>query len=448
MKKIISILLLMIFCLSFILSGCEKKTYVDFNDDDDGPVNFYGATFILMSQWAYEFKDKKGYTTTVDRQLERYKELESENNCHIEIVQTSNTKSYILAGGLTGANVTDLADLNGLEGYDLYKAGFLYSMDDIPNIDPEEEKWGSKGFKSSACFDGQYYGFLNYYWENVPQFDGAVFYNAILGDELGLVDPHEFVENNEWTWANFSSQVALGTRNVDESKCYGLLYEKPESICQAAIFSNGGEIVKQTDSGYYVSGLSSSESVEALEFIADLNQKGYIGGNFSDNTAVYFVGESFHGTLNSSQTTDQFSVTMEKYGLLMFPYGPSGNSETVSGYTYFNRRLFFFPTATTNQPDEVGLFTNMLFEHLPDSPEDGWRSIAGDQYFHYDQDFENFVYSVENCNYDFSIQLYDAYEDLVKAYSSIIDGSASVGNALSSIEDKFTETIDIELNGK
>lgn len=448
MKKILSVILLAALCLSVLLAGCSKKPEFNFEEEDDGDVNFYGATFTLMSSWAQEFKDKKGFSATIDRQLERYDEIEKNTNCHINVVNEGNPSGLMLSGGISGRGVTDLLDTYGIAGYDLYKADLLYAIEEIPNIDPEAEKWGPESFRLTGRFNGVDYGFINYYWENVPQFNGSLFFNCKVADELGLVDPHEFVEADEWTWANFTEQLALATRKIDEIEYFGLHVEMPTSLCQAAIFSNGGSLVTQLDNGFYKANLTSAENIEALEFVAGLGQKGYLGGDFASNTAAYSCGESHHGTLNDSTSSDHYSVMIEKYGLMNFPYGPSGNPDCVSGFLYENRRLFFFSAVTDNPVDEIGLFTDMLFEPLPGSPEDGWRSIAGEQFFHYDQDFETFVYCVEHCNYDYSIQTYALKADIARAYTAIIEGDDGVSVILSAIENEFSDVIDKELNGR
>lgn len=448
MKKIIVFILLSALCMSMLCVGCSKKPEFEFEEEDDDTVNFFGTTFTLMSEWAYEFKDKPGYTATVDRQLQRYDDIEKATNCHVNIVHSGDGPSLMLSGSIAGRNVTDLLDTYGVTGYDLYKANILYAIDEVPGIDPESEKWGPEGFRAFGRFGGRDYGFINYYWENVPQFNGSIFFNCKLGEELGLADPHEFIEKDEWTWATFTEQLASAKRKVDETEYYGLEVEMPEAMCQAAIFSNGGSIVKQLDNGVFVSNLLSDENIAALEFVAGLAQKNYIGGKFTENTAPYFCAESHHGTLNSSHTTDQLSVTMEKFALLNFPYGPSGSPESVGGYLYFNRRLFFFSTVTFNPVDEIGIFTDMLFEPLPGSPDDGWRSIAGEQFFHFDQDFDTFVYCVEHCNNDYSIFTQDVRMDLVKVYNDVLSGDGGASVALSTVDKEFSNVINTELNGR
>lgn len=446
MKRFVAALLCAAICILTIITGCDNKPYLNIEEDDDGTVNFYGATFKLMSEWSHEFKDKKGFTATTDRQLQRYEDMEKDNNCHIEIIDTWKGPSLILMGGLAGKNVTDIIDMFASDGYDLYKAGFLYSLDEVPTIDPEDEKWGPDSFRILGRFNGVDYAFMNYYWENVPQIHGILFFNNDLKDVLGLDDPHEYTENGKWTWSVFTEQISLATCNIDEISYCGVQSAMPESLFQAAIFSNGGSVVKKLDDGRYVSGLTSRETTEALEYIAGLAQKGYIGGIFEEFTVPYLCTESEAGTLNTSQTDTAFSVTMDKFELIGFPYGPSGSPESVSAYIYDGKRMLWFPTTTFNSIEDVGTFADILFEPLPGSPEDGWRSVAGEQFFHFEQDFDQFIYSVEHCNYDYSIQTREARVNLEKAYAAILECSESVTVAIAAIETEFANAIDFELN--
>ena len=66
--------------------------------------------------------------------------------------------------------------------------------------------------------------------------------------------------------------------------------------------------------------------------------------------------------------------------------------------------------------------------------------------FHHTEGFDNFVYMAENCNYDYSSQLFKVKAKIYSAMGPAINGKKTPADVIESIKELVQAEIDIEMN--
>ena len=83
-----------------------------------------------------------------------------------------------------GYNTIDFLDSHAANGgTQLYKANLLYALDEIPNIDMSDNKYGSARFLQYGIFDGRNYGFYQFAWEFPPEYQGVIHLSLVNTSE-------------------------------------------------------------------------------------------------------------------------------------------------------------------------------------------------------------------------------------------------------------------------
>ena len=90
-----------------------------------------------------------------------------------------------VAAGMQTLDVIDSHATNA--GIELYRAGILAPLEDIPNINGYDEKFGPLRFRQYGIFDGKLYGLYQYNWDFPPEFACAMMFNTDMLNSFGLV---------------------------------------------------------------------------------------------------------------------------------------------------------------------------------------------------------------------------------------------------------------------
>lgn len=438
MKKIVSLLLLSALCFSVVLAGCSATPEIP--EEEEGRIYFYDATFTIMTAWPEEFRDKAGSSTTNDKMMQRYADLKSEYGVNIDFLVSGYDDADIimLQNQIAGRGCAELVDCSARDGYAMYKSSMIVPLEEVNGIDLTNEKWGTPVFRVYGKFDGKDYGFYSYYWENIPQVSGILFSNTALFERFNLDDPHELIEKGDWTWETFRNILAQSTFKDGEISYKGLISGNNVDLLKSAIFSNGGEFISENN-GFYTCNLESSQASAAFDYILSLSNAGCLDSDGGieaftvDQTSPFYFGESHYGTIytTSSTAVNNPTLLLDSYGMLQFPHGPSGAPGTVSSFVHGGRRLFFVSDVTNWDTDEIGTVSDLLFEPLPGSEESGWKYIASTYVFHYDEDFNDYVNTINNVRYDYSSQMNSTLEnDFESILQSGLRGDITVTEAV------------------
>jgi len=429
MKKIFALAIL--FCMVFaVLTSCGSA-----NNDDDKNLggnteykDLEEAHFIFATGWTNEFYPDEGKTDSGDNIRLRYADAEEKFNCIFEVLQFTEgeASSYLRNAIAINDGVPDMMDTHATNAYPVYKEGWLISLEEISTIDETDFMWGPTKFRQYGNWDGASYGFFPYNWDFIPQYAGTIMFNNELILQNGMKNPYEMQEQKQWTWANFRDELIAGTIKTAEMNQVGLGIDGVPNYLKAFILANGGSIVEKSNDRY-VFGLESANAAMAFDFCKELKQLKVITENaakidFAVNKKyVYYSTESWNATINVEKTDNSIddlpTRVMNDWGLINVPDGPNATGKVTAGFVHMGRRLNWLIGMSDNDHDDFGLLLNYIFSPIGGKPE-AWKEIALKQFFLDERAYNNFLYTVENCNYDYSAELYNVRTNVESALTS------------------------------
>jgi len=455
MKKIL--LSLLVSALMFSAVSCGNPS-VNNGDPKKEPITGVeleqdiGGTFVIKteSDAALSLVPDSGDDTRNDLVDYRYREISVRYNCTVSasVVQEGTIVTNLATAAAASGLYADLVELSAAQIYDLYKGGYLTAAQDVVGMDISEEKWGYEGQKEMMTFgDGKTYGFRNVYW-SVPlqNVSNILFYNDGLISKNMLTSPYEYYENGSWDWSSFEGLCKDITQESNDLQViYGFMVptaKYPEFI-HAAIYSNGGQRLKEDDLGRYVCGYFDSKTMEALEWVRDLVNKEkvcYVPGNldsaknvdvmsFTDQYTAFLVSDSNTGFYSGSGYP--LSVLEDGFRWIEFPKGKSFTGKTTSFYT---KEDSFLALSKGFDAKNKGVVLNAIFEPLKGEDTESWKSFVSENYFFYEEDAELYFDILKNAVSDFSVLTLNTNDSIDDLFESVITGKKSAREAVEMLE--------------
>ena len=220
----------------------------------------------------------------------------------------------------------------------------------------------------------------------------------------------------------------------------------PEFI-HAAIYSNGGQRLKEDDLGRYVCGYYDSKTVEALEWVRDLVNKEqvcYVPGNldsannvdvmsFTDQYTAFLVSDSNAGFYSGSGYP--LSVLEDGFRWIEFPKGKGFTGATTSFYT---KEDSFLALSKGFDVENKGIVLNAIFEPLKGEDTESWKSYVSENYFFYEEDAELYFDVLKNAVSDFSVLTLNTNDSIDDLFESVITGKKSAREAVEMLEPVVT----------
>ena len=459
MKK----LLFMLLCLCMILAVTACGENVD--NADEGEVStvrdMSGLSFIFGTIRPTELFQEEAYSQSGDRMLERYREIEAQFGCSFTVATLVDAASGpIRSAQATGVEVPDIVDIGGDVAYSLYKVDSLVPYNDIPGINlDDEDKWGSKNFIISGNFGGQQYGVFPNKWEFIPQMGGGLLFNNPLNKEWGLPNPYELYESKQWTWDTFKKILIDGRHDEEKTKYYSFMVDDGWSsngpiLMKTVIYSNGGQTLVNR-AGKLTFGYDSAESIEAMEWAGslladDLMKKTNTAEmeDFTQGKCVYFLGDTWRGTIHIENAKYLPSEQMDEYGFMHFPSGPKVEAGYTSTYVSVDKRLMFLPALTDNEPEDLGLILNYLFEVLDRETKITWKEVLATEIMHHKEDTAVFMKMYNNVLYDQSAYYVDIVSSINTAFTEVYNKKGGAAEAMQKISDKVNAEVNKNLYGE
>jgi len=455
MKKVFSaiLIILLLFCV-----GCataQEETVPEWGTEEDGTIDMAGLTFRFGTAWINEYYPALGFSSAGDKMLARYSDTAEHFNITVEVTKTEDSSSIVARDIAAGLSTFDLLDVHSTNAMPLYKAGYMYPMNEISTIDlTEDYKYAPESFRRYGIYKGNAYGFYPWAWEFIPQFEGTILFNNELVLKYGLENPYEMQESGNWTWENFRKCLETIQSVAAADEIIPMVHNDLTRMGKTAILSNGGAIVEEKD-GTYTNGLTSEKAYKALDYLRDLlsaklMESGGIDQFAVKANAVFMSTESYHGTLHTETDVNEPSVRLNDYGMMPFPYGPDADASTVSAYIFHGRRLLWVVGYSGNDPEEIGTIVDYMFEPLDGDSEDvpAWKVYCESMTFHHHEGYENFVNMIDNIKYDYSVELNDISSEISNAMSRAIGGHTTASEAMETINRAVQACIDENLNNK
>lgn len=452
MKRIISMILSIVFLSSLVLtvSCAEEEEVFDMDFSVDLDVTLEGLTFIWGSAWLTQFYPNEGFSLVGDNMRAHYRQIEEDLKCEIEIISWEDGGRRIMQDVAAGMKTCDLVDSHATNaGIELYKAGILAPLDDIPNINGYDDKYGPIRFRQYGIFDGKLYGLYQYLWDFPPEFFGTMTFNVDMISSFGLPLPYEYIEADNWNWDTYKDYlISIDSAARNASYDSNFVAHTSQEFATDAIsfmFMNGCKMIDKDPNGNYIFGLDNPRGMAALDFLSELVDAGVYeergtGAFIHDQNAAILTSESYHATHFQEGNEDAYLPGQPWiYGLVNYPYGPNGDESCVSAFVHKTRRLNWVNAYSGNELSDIGIFLDRLFE--PIDEEGGWKASLGYSVFHDKRDFDNYQKMLENVNYVYDLPLGSAYDNMKTSFSHAVSGKRSSGEAFNGIRSAMKDAI-------
>jgi len=409
MKKIIAILMCLVFTLTIMsCAASEEEIIPEYNSRVSGDIDLLGKTFVYGMEQSYFFEGADstlGYINTTefaDLAAKRLDDVENKLNCKIEIRYESDAAQSAYYTVATGERTFDFIQDESYSLTNYAISGIFYDLSILENINAtNEEKWGSRYLLSPMMWNGALYGVVPVQHplkaENSPT--GIIAVNESMIRTLGLVDPRDYFENDNWIYSTFTDCLLnYAHTNNSGDYVYSFITSGDGWLYRTASFSNGGELVTINDDGTYDMGLFSSNVLVALEQVYEWmtgptgNNIMYVGStvtedNLNDGNGVMALIDAYQVLSGTSSV----AYNLDDFGIVPFPSGP--NVEPGTFKTSFESADFVVSIPiSVDDPEQSALVLDYIYE-----PFEGYETKEAvldyltRNYFHDDRDAEFFT---------------------------------------------------------
>ena len=455
MKRIVSFLVsaVMLFLFVCAASCSEPEEVFDEDFSMEYTTDLGGITFRWGSAWTQQFYQTEGFSIMGDKMRARYRDVENELNCKIEIVPWADGVGSLPAEVASGFPTLDLLDGHVYAaGLPLYKAGILLPVDSVPNMNGLDEKYGPIRFRQYGIFDGVLYGIYQYTWDFAPEFACSLVFNKDMLVSFGVTLPYEYQEKDAWNWNNYKD-LLCAVEDAAKNSGYDSSFSPMISLDLAKdalgfMFVNGCQVVSKGANGNYYWGLDNQAGIEALEYLNGLySEKLYRGGTadmFMQSKSAFMAGESYYAT-HYNENNSYLPGSNIIYGFMNYPYGPHGDKNCVSAYVHRVRRMNWIIGFSGNSIDDIGMIIDRLFEPIDEN--NGWKGSLERNIFFDSRDFDNYKFMVENINYRHDADIGENASSVMDdSFTKAIFGSKSPTEAFDSIRTVVNEAIEKNVN--
>lgn len=433
-------------------SGGSEALGYDPNLDLEG-YEYVIACFYGPGTWHPE----EGESEMGDLLLQRYREIEEQNNCTISFIDC--TKDEFIDGVTTAAaSGTKYADQVhcDMDTYGrLTRAGYVMAMDELPYIDIGADKWNHYYYPVVTDAEGKIYGLDFLSWPNRKPFpDQCLFFNRTLIKELNLRDPYEMYDNGEWTWENFRSLLKDAMRDTDgdgETDIYGITCVG-NLLEYAAMYSNGVHTYELEDGKYQFS-MCNDAAYAALQYASDIRNVDKTFKSFDEDAHWRMPLDTFseHGTVFFMRDVIYFQDVRgndHEFGMLPFPKGPDNNGVYPTASWNYDTQVQCI-LKSGNDVDKAAYIFNRITEPFEGYETDNWEDYALRNHFMKDEKaFGVYKEMCENA-YPDGFALYGDVNGLIHgAFNSTAALTQTPAEALNSIRDECQAYLDDNFNNK
>jgi multiple sugar transport system substrate-binding protein len=181
----------------------------------------------------------------------------------------------------------------------------------------------SSGIREGLSYKGKMYALSYDFGPHV------VYYNKSHFDKAGVPVPKD-----DWTWDEFIQTARALTREIDGKPVTGFSAPNVFDSMVPFIFSNGGDYV---DAEFKKSLLSKPETIEAVQWYADLIHKQKVAAIVDDPGNTQWGSEQFYSGRAAMWTTGPWNFVNARakvkdvWDVALLPRGKSGSISTVAG---------------------------------------------------------------------------------------------------------------------
>lgn len=316
MKKIISILLILVFTMATIVgcsSGENSKKL-----DSEVPSKSVSSKLTYVS-WNAEQEDQLRAT------IQGFNKIYPNVKIDLQFTPWAQYWTKLESAGASG-NMPDIVTMHTNFAQKYVDANMLAEIDDLQKYDSSFSYDNfPKGVTRLYTFNDKHYG--------VPKdIDCVVLaYNKELFDKAGLKYPNE-----NWTWDDLGNAASKLTNK--KSDLYGIAaFNNMQEAWGNFIYQNGGSVINEEKN---ISGLDNPKSIEAMEFFMDLLDK-YSPDtkqlSETDRIQIFASGRLGMLTIGNwqlSKLTSNNNIA-KKFDIVPLPAANDGDKATISnGLSY------------------------------------------------------------------------------------------------------------------
>lgn len=351
----------------------------------DGTTVDLGGMEITLADW---FSKEPAEPSTA------YEEATQDYRDYIQETYNFKIGSKKLSGyGTYLENFTSFATSGGDENYVFCMdnsfltkpmlSDLFYDLAKLDVFDFDEEKWNSSITYMTRMGDSVY-GMR----AEATEPRGGVFWNKRLFQEAGIDPdlPYDLQAKNEWNWTTFEDLCKQLTRDTDNDGVanYWAMTSFSGDIMNAAIASNGAQLIDRDENGNFYLAANSEEFLEAYDWISYMRQNyempsksnggeiwDYMYGSFMDAEAAMIVTEEYKAPVFNEGMDDD-------YGFVMFPHGPK--VDECVGYSKDN--TYVIPSCyDEDRAWKIAFAYNLYTEPTPGYDEDDdWKAAYYTRY--------------------------------------------------------------------
>ncbi len=462
MKKIISIVLLVIMFFSILVScSGEQIKLMNFLNSGEDELTFDGITWTFGKVQDY-FMDSDaimGYVENTgfsDAARQRVKDVEDRFDISYKEITVDRVNDEVLLDSVSGISRFYAVQDESFFLVDGIRAGLYTDLTELSDyIDYRDSyKWGGRNVLESLCWNGGLYAVVPM---AMPLLSYSSACNVIVANldyitAIGMPNPRTYYENNEWTWDKLKEILPLYTQQSDnpDNYKYGLLCGSGW-FARGMIYSNCKSSVVMDANGKYVPVTSTDAGLKALQESWDIcfGELGYtIDREHSclDYEEIFPNGNHALVDIDAYQvysTTKSLAYTMPNIAILPFPTGPdieAGSIPSSSSSLDYSTAI----PKIVDDPHVSAIIIDALYTPFEGyETEESLIEYMTDNYFSNEEDSRIFIEIAKNMLYEYSDIGYSGYAyDSIEEDQSVTEFiSSNMGTAQSLIDEYIVNHI-------
>jgi len=225
---------------------------------------------------------------------------------------------------VASGSVPDLIGLQSLRTGSFASRNIYLPLDDLIAADKDVNIDDfNKGIREGLSYKGKIYA-LAYDFGPI-----VLYYNKSHFDKAGVPVPKD-----DWTWDDFIQTSRALTRDISGTAVMGFAAPNTFDVMIPFIFSNGGDYV---DSEFKKSLLSTPETIDAIQWYADLIYKHKVSGVVDDPGNANWGSDQFYGGRAAMFTTGPWnfvnarSKLKDVWDVTLMPRGKAGSVSSIAG---------------------------------------------------------------------------------------------------------------------
>ncbi len=395
-KKLLSVLLVMVFCLS-VFAACGKKSDAPTSNDvteaptaeptkveekveevvPEEPAMDLGGMEIIIGDWWSSAEPGEPKNAQEEATLEYRNMIQEKYNFTIKQVAVSDW------GGMqelftTSTMAEDPAAHVFLLARDWVSQplanGLLYDLATLENLDFSESKWITN-VKDAFAVGNSIYG-MN---AGKPEPKLGVYWNKRLFKEAGLDPdlPYDLQKSGEWTWEKFEElcvQLKIDNNNDGVIDTYPMASFSID-LFRGAATSNDARFIGKDSNNLFYNATLEPNFLEAMQWAIGMIEKGYEMPVPTDANWDWFIA-AFHDAKVAMTFAEQYRVGTwgdmeDDWGFVLLPKGP----KTQNYSAYFGDNVAVIPSSYDKETAEKIAFAyNLYTQPTPGyEDEDAWK---------------------------------------------------------------------------